>query len=59
MKHVLAALPPTVEKVLSITWILKWVDHAESVEEALRKFEQMGLPDSDVPPPSMRVRPDR
>jgi anti-anti-sigma factor len=40
---VLAALSPTVEKVLSIAMLLDHIDHADSVEDALTRLDWMQL----------------
>jgi anti-sigma B factor antagonist len=40
---VLAALPQRVEKVLSIAMLLQHIDHADSVEAARARLDEMGL----------------
>ena len=40
---VLASLPERIEKILGVTWFLEYIDHAESIPEALTKLDQMEI----------------
>lgn len=40
---VLASLPARIEKILGVTWFLEFIDHAESIPEAISKLDQMEI----------------
>ena len=41
---VLSSLTERIEKLLSVAWLLDWVDHAESVDKAIARLDQL-VPD--------------
>jgi len=42
---VLASLPQRIEQILGVTHFLEFVDHAGSIPEALKKLDEMNLPE--------------